>query len=131
MFNATSTRVKRGVAVVAAVAAVGGGAAAALAPSASATIGDPNVTVQGGAGCHAFLTYPSLIQFSLANGESASSKFSLFSYKVFFHAIPENGTSGTATITCGSGPKAYTYVRSVSINRPENGANITVNFPAG
>ena len=126
----STSRVKRGVAAAVAVAAVGGGLTGVLAPSANATPSDPNVTVSGGAGCHAF-AFASHISFALDNGETASANFNLFSYKVDFHAIPANGTSGTATVTCGSGASAYTYVRAVGINRPQNGNKLTINFPAG
>ena len=92
------------------------------------TPSDPNVNVSGGAGCHAF-AFASSISFALDNGETASAAFSLFSYKVAFHNIAPNGTSGTATVTCGGGASAYTYTRAVSINRPQNGNHITLNFP--
>jgi len=125
-----TSRAKRGVAAAAAVAAVGGGLFGVLAPTANATPNDPNVIVSGGAGCHSF-AFASAISFALDNGETASANFSLFSYKVTFHNIASNGTSGTATVTCGSGAGAYTYTRAVSINRPVNGNHQSLSFPAG
>src|SRR4051812_2778748 len=115
----STSRTKRGVAAAVAVAAVGGGLFGVLAPSANATSNDPNVVVSGGAGCHSF-AFATAISFALDNGETASAHFSLFSYKVTFHNIAPDGTSGTATVTCGSGANAYQYTRAVSINRPQN-----------
>jgi len=125
----STSRVKRGVAAAVAVAAVGGGLVGALAP-ANATTADPHVIVSGGAGCHSF-SFATAISFALDNGEHASANFSLFSYKVEFFNIAPNGTSGTATVTCGSGAGAYQYTRAVSINRPQNGNHQSLSFPAG
>jgi len=126
----STSRTRRGVAAAVAVAAVGGGLVGVLAPSATATTADPHVIVSGGAGCHSF-AFATAISFALDNGEHAAANFSLFSYKVEFFNIAANGTSGTATVTCGSGAGAYQYTRAVSINRPQNGNHQSLSFPAG
>ena len=127
----STSRAKRGVAAAAAVAALGGGLVGVLAPNANASLADPHVVVTGGAGCRAFAVFASSVTFSLTNGETQTSGFPLFSYKVEFFNIPVGGVSGTATVTCGSGPSAYTYVRAVSVNRPVNGNHISMNLAAG
>ena len=126
-----TSRPKRAVAVGLTVAAVGGGLVGILAPNASATLGDSNVNVSGGAGCRTFLYLASNVSFTLENGETASSGFSLFHYSVKFHDIPATGTSGVATVTCSEGSNSYTYQRAVSINRPVANDNVSLNLAAG
>lgn len=127
----STSRVKRSVAAAVAVAAVGGGLTGVLAPSANATLGDSHVVVTGGAGCRAFLVFATSVTFNLENGETATSAFNLFSYRVEFNNIGPSGVNGTATVTCGSGPTAYTYQRAVSINRQVPSRNQSLNLAAG
>lgn len=115
---------------------------AAIVPtSAYATKNDPKVIVSGGAGCNTqpadLATY---VTFTMNNGETASSPFftnsvfpNLSYYKVTFNAVPVGGTSGYAVVTCTNYKTgaSYQWVRSVSVNRPNFGENLSMNLKSG
>jgi hypothetical protein len=102
-----------------------------VAPAAVAYPDDPYVVLSGGAGCKQLLFLPSHVTFHLDNGETASSGFSLSSYKVKFFDIAAIGTSGVATVTCSRGGQSYSFDRALTVYRPAVGNNSGLSLGGG
>ena len=102
------------------------------ATAAHATMGDPNVTVKGGAGCKQFLYHPYSVTWVMSNSEVAFSLYNFFGYSVSFHDIAPEGTPGLVTVRCVTRSGAhYDWQRAFTVFRPPNGTSESINLGAG